>query len=92
MEHVITYIVLTHANVTRDILGRTANKQIARIINVNIIPRVSMDPLTTRVNVNQDTRIIYVKRGISVIIRNAQGMVHVKMEHLVIHVDVMLSL
>ena len=88
-EHVITNKVLTNAHVTRGILGRTANTHTVRIINVNIIPRVSMDPLTTHVNVDQDTRIIYVKQGISVIIRNAQGMVHVKMKHLAIHVVVM---
>ena len=87
--HVLTNKVLTNAHVTRDILGSTANKHTVRIINVNIIPRVSMDPLTTHVNVDQDTRIIYVKRGISVIIKIAQGMVHVKMKHLAIHVDVM---
>ena len=54
--------------------------------------RVSMDTPITLANVHQVLWVIYVKRGISVIIRNAPGAVHVKMEGLVIDVHVMLGL
>ena len=51
--------------------------------------RVSMSTLTTRVHVYQDIWVIYVKQRIFVIIKNAQGEEHAKIQNLAIHVHVM---
>ena len=72
--------------------GQTANIHTVTIINATIMQRVSMDTPITLANVQKVLWVIYVKRGISVIIRNAPGAVHVKMDGLVIDVHVMLGL
>lgn len=73
-------------------LGKTANIHTVTIINVSIMPLVSMDPLTTLANVQQVLWVLSVKLGIFVKIRNAPGTVHVKMEVLVTRADVMLDM
>ena len=89
---VTTNTTRTNVPVVRDTQVMTASILTVAIINAKIMQRVSMDTPITFANVHQVLWIIYVKRGISVIIRNAQGAVHVKMEGLVINVHVMLGL
>ena len=90
--HVTTNTTRTHVHVVRDTQVVTASILTVMIMDAKIMQRVSMDTPTTCANVHQILWVIYVKRGISVIIRNAPGAVHVKMNGLVIDVHVMLGL
>ena len=90
--HVRTNTTHTHVHVFRDTQVLTASILTVTVMYANMVPPVSMDTLTTLVNVHQDIWVICVKRGIFVIIRNAPGLVHVKMEHLTTHVHVVMGI
>ena len=90
--HVTTNTTRTNVRVIRDIQVLTAIILTVTIMDAKIMQRVSVDTLITHVHVHQDIWIRSVKRGIFVIMKNAQDVVLVKMGYLVIHVHVILGL
>ena len=90
--HVTTNSQRTNVHVLRDTQVLTVSILTVTIINAKIMQRVSMETPNILVSVHQDIWVIYVKRGIFVITRNAPDLVHVKMEHLATHVHVMMGM
>lgn len=88
MEHVTTPIIHTAVPVIRDILGQIVNTRIVRIMDVRMAQHVSMEILIIRVNALIVFLVIIVKPVIIVTIKTATTMASVRMEKLIILVNV----
>lgn len=87
-EHVITTTIHTVVHVIQDILGKIVNKLIDLIMGVKMVRPVSMAILTIRVNVLAVSLGVIVNHTIFVTIETAAIMANVRMEKLIIPVNV----
>lgn len=87
-EHVITTTIHTVVHVIQDILGQIVNKLIVLIMGVKMVRPVSMAILTIRVNVLAVSLGVIVNHTIFVTIETAAIMANVRMEKLIIPVNV----
>lgn len=87
-EHVTTVTVHTVVHVIRDIQGRIVNKLIVIIMGVKMVRPVSMVMLIIRVNVLAVSLGVIVNHTIFVTIKTAVTMGNVRMENLIIPVNV----
>lgn len=87
-EHVITRTIHTVVRVLRDILGQIVNKLIFIIMGVRMVRPVSMAIPTIPVNVLAVSLGVIVNHTIFVTIKTAATMANVRIEKLIIPVNV----